>query len=99
MTTVLLKIESGATQSMPPEGFSSWLAFWEAQRGRRATECEAFGCDREVTEAGRVIKNGQEEGVYILPLCDRCSSQANTRVFKAWDKDLVMLNTDLEAVI
>ncbi|KEA52245.1 hypothetical protein DT73_15225 [Mangrovibacter sp. MFB070] len=98
MTTVSLKIESGATQSTPPKGFRSWLTFWEAQRGKHAAECEAFGCDREVTEAGRVIKVGKEDGVYILPLCDRCSSQANTRIFKAWDKDLVMLTPEPEAV-
>ncbi|MEY8710653.1 hypothetical protein A9B99_10970 [Mangrovibacter phragmitis] len=97
MTTVSLKIESGATQLTLPEGFRSWLAFWEAQRGKRATQCEAFGCDREVTEAGRVIKVGKVDGVYILPLCDRCSSLANTRIFKAWDKDLVMLTQEPEA--
>lgn len=78
-------------QRKPPEGYKRWLDFWENEKGRRASSCEAMSCYRKVEGVG-LVKKEDEDSVseYILPLCNR--HKGSKESFKAWELDLVSLD-------
>lgn len=41
---MLVKNYTGSSRWTAPHGYSSWLAYWEAMTGKRATLCGRTGC-------------------------------------------------------
>ncbi|WP_340621371.1 hypothetical protein [Xenorhabdus siamensis] len=73
----------------PPTGYNSWLDFWENKKGKKAEECESRRCSGSADIGGHVIRSGDGNREYILPLCSSCNNTSNTDEFEAWDADLI----------
>ncbi len=89
MHFVDVKNKKGTADKLPPPGCSSWLDFWEKQKGMGATKCEVMSCSRKPDVGGHVIKVGEGNKEYILPMCYSCNNKPEDEVFEAWESDLV----------
>ena len=68
----MIKVKNlNGTSDRVPNGYSSWLAFWEAKAGRRATQCNRFLCSATSNLVGAHVKkvDGNDNSWYIVPLC------------------------------
>lgn len=61
------------TSDRVPNGYASWLDFWEAKSGQKATNCLRVGCGvtgRSKLVGAHVKKVGSSDNSwYIVPLC------------------------------
>ena len=89
MSFIDVKNKKSTADKTPPAGYSSWLDFWEKKKGKTATECEVLGCKGKPELGGHVIKAGEGNKEYILPMCSACNNRPDDEVFKAWEGDLV----------
>ena len=89
MAFIDVKNKKGTADKEPPEGYDSWLDFWEKKKGKKATQCEVMRCNGSPDLGGHVIKVGEGSKEYILPMCSACNNKPEDEVFKAWDTDLV----------
>ena len=89
MAVIKIKNKKGTSEKTPPAGFSSWLDFWEKKKGKRASTCEAWMCSGKPDVGGHVIKSGEGNTEYILPLCYDCNNRSEGEEYEAWDSDLV----------
>ena len=89
MSFIDVRNKKGTSDKVPPSGYSSWLAFWEKKRGKKATKCEVMSCKGSADLGGHVIKAGEGGKEYILPMCTSCNNKSESENFKAWDTDLV----------
>ena len=89
MTYIDVKNKKGTAHKDPPEGYSSWVDFWEKKKRRKATQCEVMLCSGLRDLGGHVIKAGQGSQEYILPMCYSCNNKPENEVLKAWESDLV----------
>jgi len=89
MSFIDVKNKKGTSEKDPPEGYTSWLDFWEKNKGKKATTCEAMSCNGKPDVGGHVIKSGEGNKEYILPLCYDHNNKPEDEVFKAWENDLV----------
>lgn len=65
------------TGDRKPVGYNSWLEYWEAKSGEKATECNSVTCSAKTDLVGaHVIKAGSLDGKwYIIPLCKACNKR------------------------
>ena len=89
MAFIEVKNKNNTSGKTPPTGYKSWLEFWEGEKGKKATQCEAMSCGGKPDVGVHVIKAGEGGKEYILPLCYSCNNKPEGEVFKAWDSDLV----------
>lgn len=89
MAVIKVKNKKGTSDKTPPDGYGSWLDFWEKKKGKKATQCEAWQCSGKPDVGGHVIKSGEGNTEYILPLCYDCNNKPEGEEFEAWDTDLV----------
>ena len=89
MSFIKLKNKNGTAKKKPPSGCSSWLAFWEKEKGQEATTCEVLGCSGDPDVGGHVIKSGEGGKEYILPMCYDCNNKPDGEEFEGWESDLV----------
>ena len=89
MSFIDVKNKKGTAHKTSPVGYSSWLDFWEKKKGEKATICEVLLCKGTPDLGGHVIKAGEGNKEYILPMCSSCNSKPEDEVFQAWDTDLV----------
>ena len=89
MGSIKVKNKVGTADNPPPSGCSSWLDFWEQEKGKKATECEVLGCSGTPDVGGHVIKSGEGSKEYILPLCSACNNKPDGEEFMVWEADLV----------
>jgi len=82
----------GTGDKMPPYGYASWLDFWEKKKGKKATGCKVMDCGGTADLGGHVIKAGEGNREYILPMCHSCNNKPDDEVFKAQEDDLVSVN-------
>lgn len=53
-----------------PAGYSSWLNYWERNMTKTAVVCQKNGCKKsEDLKGGHVHFVGDEETVYLVPIC------------------------------
>ena len=53
-----------------PAGYSSWLNYWERKMKKTAEVCQKDKCnEKENLEGGHVHIVGDEETVYLVPIC------------------------------
>jgi len=84
-----VKNKKGTGEHPPPAGCTSWLGFWEREKGKKAVGCEVLHCGGPADVGGHVVKAGEGPKEYILPMCDACNGKPEHEVFKAWESDLV----------
>lgn len=89
MSYIKVKNKRGTAEKTPPSGYLSWLDFWEKKKGTTATVCEVHGCNEKPDVGGHVIKSGEGNTEYILPMCYSCNNKPEDDVFEAWESDLV----------
>ncbi|GHT13677.1 hypothetical protein AGMMS4956_10240 [Bacteroidia bacterium] len=71
----MIKVKNlhGTADNKVPNGYVSWLAYWETKTGERATECMCIGCNvsgRANLVGAHVKKVGSLDNKwYIVPLC------------------------------
>ena len=89
MSFIDVKNKKGTSGKIPPDGYKSWLEFWEGKKGKKATTCEVLHCSGSPQVGGHVIKSGEGGKEYILPMCSSCNNKPEHEIFKAWESDLV----------
>ncbi|WP_299114340.1 hypothetical protein [uncultured Winogradskyella sp.] len=89
MGYIHVKNKKGTANNNPPNGYSSWLDFWEKKKGKKATICEARYCNGTPDVGGHVIKAGQGGKEYILPICYSHNNKSENEEYEAWESDLV----------
>jgi len=89
MSYIDVKNKKGSADKDPPEGYSSWLDFWEEKKNKKATVCEVKSCEGDPDVGGHVIKSGEGGKEYILPMCYECNNKPEDEIFEAWESDLV----------
>ncbi len=80
MAFIEVKNKKGTADKTPPSGYSSWLDFWKEKTERKATICEVRGCKGKPTIGGHVIKSGEGNKEYILPMCYSCNNKPEDKV-------------------
>ncbi|MDR3094383.1 MAG: hypothetical protein LBU62_07080 [Bacteroidales bacterium] len=70
----MIKVKNlNGTKGLIPNGYGSWLEYWEAKSGQRATKCMRVGCSvtgRSNLVGAHVKKVGSyDNSWYIVPLC------------------------------
>ena len=91
MAFIEVKNKKGTGGKKPPQGYTSWLDFWEQKKDKKATVCEATSCTKVAKAGGHVFKVGQPAKEYILPLCDDHNHPSREEAFKALEEDLVQV--------
>ena len=87
---VLVKNKKNTSNDNPPEGFSSWIDYWNYKKGVKATWCRRCNHDKKYDlNGGHVID--KNENTYITPLCSECNSYTNTDYFSVNENDLVKI--------
>ena len=89
MSFIKVKNKKGTSDKTPPAGYASWLVFWEKKKGKKATKCEVLSCSGNPDLGGHVIKVGEGNKEYILPMCTKCNNQPDDEEFQAWETDLI----------
>ena len=89
MAYIDVRNKKGTADNDPPAGYTSWLAFWEKKKGKKANQCEVLNCGGKPDVGGHLIKVGEGGKEYILPMCYGCNNKPESETFKAWDSDLV----------
>ena len=89
MAFIDVRNKRGTADKVPPAGYVSWLDFWEKKKGRKANQCEVMFCKGPPDVGGHVIKSGEGNKEYILPMCHSCNNKPEDETFKAWKTDLV----------
>jgi hypothetical protein len=46
-----------------------WLKHWENYSGKKASYCSEKTCSKTATMGAHVLKEGQDQSWYIIPLC------------------------------
>lgn len=61
-----------------PEGYESWIEYWEDKMGRDAEECSRYFCSNKDDIVGALVTKVPDDGnIYLIPLC----RSHNTHVF------------------
>lgn len=84
-----------------PVGYSSWLNYWERKMKKTVDVCQKNGCDeKEDLEGGHVQIVGDEENVYLIPICHKHNHYTFTDEY-AVPKDMLLKvpEEDLERAI
>ena len=89
MNYVDVKNNRKTGDKFPIYGYVSWLDFWEKKTGKKAEDCLAMSCKSNAIEGSHVVKLGESDKEYILPLCYRHSNLPENEAFKALEVDLV----------
>ena len=86
---IKVKNKNGTT-NRPLSGYSSWIDFWEAEKGMNHLGCSRMGCDEmdDITGA-HVFIVGETSEEYIVPLCSICNHPSNTSEFEVVKSFLV----------
>lgn len=74
-----VKNVNGSSRFPKPAGYSSWLAYWEAQTGKNAFFCSASDCYGTGLVGAHVRKAYSDDSKwYIVPLCSSCNKRTDT---------------------
>lgn len=68
----------GSSRFAAPDGYSSWLDYWEKQTGTKKFTCGASGCSNSDLVGAHVQKaNSSDKSWYITPLCKACNQRTD----------------------
>lgn len=76
-----IKNVNGSSRFGSPEGYDSWLDYWESNSGKCAYRCSASDCHycgRSNLVGAHVQKAfGTDKSWYIVPLCKGCNNRTD----------------------
>lgn len=91
--TVIVKNKSGTAVRKLPARYSSWLDFWEAEKGFELPKCGSNDCDNDDDLQGaHVFIVGATSKEYIIPLCSTCNSPHNKEQMEVFEQFLIVAN-------
>lgn len=68
----MIKVKNVQGHYIVPAGYESWLNYWEKKKNKTAEVCQKNGCkETEKLEGGHVNIVGEEETVYLVPICHK----------------------------
>ena len=70
-----------------PDGYSSWLDYWEKKTGHKANHCSSCGNKYDL-DGGHVDYKGH---IYLVPICHDCNNK-HGEVILVEENDLLFLN-------
>jgi len=81
-----------------PDGYDSWINYWEKNTKKKAAVCEKEGCGKTNNiVGGHVYKQGDNENIYLVPICHVHNSDDNNHYYNVpSDKLLLVPEEDLE---
>jgi hypothetical protein len=70
---------NGSSRFPAPNGYSSWLEYWERYTGTKAYYCSSTDCRNSATVGAHVQKaDGFDKRYYIVPLCSSCNQRTDS---------------------
>lgn len=73
-----VKNVNGSGRYSPPEGYTSWLDYWEKQTGKRVHICGAMDCNGTDLVGAHVQKaDSYDNKWYVTPLCKACNNRTD----------------------
>lgn len=74
---MLVKNVNGSSRFTRPNGYNSWLEYWESQIGLKAHECFAKDCYLRENLVGAHVQKvfSDDKAWYIIPLCSSCNQR------------------------
>lgn len=70
------------TANRTPNGYSSWIDFWKAEKRMNHCGCSKLGCEEMDDIVGAHVFIVDETSTeYIVPLCSACNNANNTNEF------------------
>jgi len=68
----------GSSRFPAPEGYSSWLDYWEKKTGTKKSICGVDGCSKKDLVGAHVQKvNSIDQKWYITPICSDCNKRTD----------------------
>jgi hypothetical protein len=67
-----------ASRASLPQGYSSWLNYWESKTNKTANYCSKVGCLSFATDGAHVTVEGYGNNWYIVPLCHKHNMETGT---------------------
>ena len=92
---MIIKVKNlnGTSNNYPPDGFDSWLSWWENKKSKMANNCANVNCDGTAEVGGHVkCINTNNNQWFITPLCKKCNNSSN-------DTEFFVSSNDLEPII
>jgi len=81
-----------------PDGYESWLDYWEKNTGRSAKECLNINCENTEDIEGCHVDVVGKSGVWLLPMCRSCNDSRNHDKMEAYSRDLIEVLCEVRAV-
>nr|WP_319399958.1 hypothetical protein [uncultured Carboxylicivirga sp.] len=91
MSYIQVKNRKEGAADQLPNGYSSWLDYWEKKKGRKATKCEALACRETPTVGAHVIKAHMDGKEYIIAICHAHNNKPEDELFYTRKSDLVLV--------
>lgn len=86
-----VKIKNVHGQFEVPPGYISWINYWERNMSKMAHSCQVCGCsETENLKGGHVHKHGDDENVYLVPICSNDNHYTVTGEFEV-PEDMLLL--------
>ncbi|MDD3171765.1 MAG: hypothetical protein PHO86_05540 [Bacilli bacterium] len=82
---------NGTGNNDVPNGYTSWLDFWEKKANKKVGYCHAVNCSAKAEVGAHVKIVGETNVQYIVPLCKGCNN--GTDLFYV-DGPLVPINSN-----
>ena len=81
---------NGTSDNKVPQGYTSWLNFWEKKTGKTPDKCGH--CKNKATVGAHVQKaDSSDMKWYIVPLCYQCNNKPSNEEFMVYE-ELVPVN-------
>lgn len=86
MTNYTVKNIKGTSDNKAPEGYSSWLDYWDRNNGNIDVSffCQAVGCSEFAINGAHVQLLGENNQWYIVPLCAKHNNHNNTSTMQVF---------------
>ncbi len=75
----LVRNVNGSSRFDAPSGYSSWLEYWEAHSGQKASSCHNISCYGTNLVGAHVQKvNSYDTNWYIAAVCSSCNQKTTS---------------------
>lgn len=78
-----------------PDGFESWLDYWEKNTGRSAEKCLNINCENTNNLEGCHVDVDGKSGIWLIPMCQGCNNWRNRNKMEAYFRDLINVPNEL----
>ena len=85
----IVKNLNGTADNRPPEGYSSWKEYWEANKNRKFSLCSCLSCCKPATVGGHVKKVYGSGEWYIVPICYEHNNLSDYQPYEVADFDML----------